>query len=390
MKKNTLFVAGALSIISTSSIAAPYVADARSQGMGNTGVVAADYLTAPLHNPAIGAMHRDNDDFGLLLPAIGANLNDQDESLSAVDDAQDAYDALEYYSYGGDYDNALANAQKLQASLNALSDSAPVTVNAGVTTVIAIPTNILSVNLFATGYVEMLVMPEVAAAPNDSDDLDAIISNYENSKVGLVAFSTAEVGLSFARKFDIAGQNFAFGVSPKVQHLLTYSQYVTMDSFDLDDYDSSEISETVFNMDIGALWHKDAYRVGLTVKDLFKQEIETEIGGLTYELAPKATLGIGYVGEYCTLTLDADLTKQKRFQELDGDDSQFVRVGIEGNAWGWAQLRAGYEIDLEDNLENSVTAGIGLSPFDVFSLDIAASYAGENQLGVAMNLAFTF
>ena len=76
------------------------------------------------------------------------------------------------------------------------------------------------------------------------------------------------------------------------------------------------------------------------------------------------TLGIGYVGDYVALSLDADLTKQKRFKELD-DDTQFIRVGIEGNAWGWAQLRAGYEVDLENNLDNSVTGGIGISPFDV-------------------------
>ncbi len=390
MKKNTLLAASALSIISTSSIAAPYVADARSQGMGNTGVVSADYLTAPLHNPAIGAMHRDHDDFGLLLPAVGANLYDQDESLSAIDDAQDAYDALERSVNQNDQASALAHAQKLQASLDAISGSSPVTVNAGVSAVVAIPTSALSVNLFTTGYVEMIVNPNVASSSEASQNLETIISNYENSEVGLIAFGTAEAGLAFSRKFEIGGQNFAFGISPKYQHLVTYSQNVTMDSFDLDNYDESEVSKSVFNMDMGALWHKDAYRVGLMVKDLFKQDIETEIGGYTYELSTRATLGFGYVSEYFTLSLDADLTKQTRFKELEGDDSQFVRVGIEGNAWGWAQLRAGYEVDLQDNLENAVTAGIGFSPFDAISLDIAGSYAGENQFGAAMNLAFTF
>ncbi len=145
MKKITLIAASVFSVISTSSIAAPYVADARSQGMGNTGVASADYLTAPLHNPAIGAMHRDHDDFGLLLPAIGANLYDKDESLSAIDDAQDAYDALEHSIDQNDQATALAHAQDLQASLDAISGSSPVTVNAGVSAVVAIPTSALSV-----------------------------------------------------------------------------------------------------------------------------------------------------------------------------------------------------------------------------------------------------
>ena len=52
------------------------------------------------------------------------------------------------------------------------------------------------------------------------------------------------------------------------------------------------------------------------------------------------------------------------------------------------QLRAGYEMDLEDTLDDSLTAGIGISPFDVVSLDLAGSYAGENQFGASLNLAF--
>jgi len=90
-----------------------------------------------------------------------------------------------------------------------------------------------------------------------------------------------------------------------------------------------------------------------------------------------------------TATVDWDLTTQKRFAGLD-DDTQFLRFGIEGNAWGWAQLRAGYEVDLEDTLDNSITAGLGISPGDLVSLDFAGNYAGDNQFGLSGNLAFTF
>jgi hypothetical protein len=72
------------------------------------------------------------------------------------------------------------------------------------------------------------------------------------------------------------------------------------------------------------------------------------------------------------------------------DDTQFLRFGVEGNAWGWAQLRAGYEMDLQDTLDNSITAGIGISPFDLISIDVAGAYTGENQMGASVDLAFTF
>ncbi|CSB39989.1 TraF protein [Vibrio cholerae] len=67
-----------------------------------------------------------------------------------------------------------------------------------------------------------------------------------------------------------------------------------------------------------------------------------------------------------------------------------MRFGVEGNAWGWAQLRAGYEVDLQNSLDNSVSVGLGVSPWDVVSLDLAGSYAGDNQFGLSANLAFTF
>ncbi|MFH4676383.1 conjugal transfer protein TraF [Vibrio diabolicus] len=375
MRKLTLAATGALFILSPHAFAAPYAADARSHGMGNTGVVSADYLTAPLHNPALGALYRENDDIGLLIPALGVNIHDEDEALSAVDDVQDLYDSIQGIP-------TPANEAELNRLLDQLDKSAPVVINGGLSLAIAIPTRYMSVNLFSAGYVEILAAPDISDSTNTAD-------RYLNSAVALAAFGSAEYGVALARAYTIGGQQFEFGITPKYQQLKTYTQRTTLDDFDIEDYDKSEVSKNTFNMDLGVAWYHNAFRAGLSLKDVFEQDIETKLGNYTYELTPQATLGIGYVGDYVALSLDADLTKQKRFKELD-DDTQFIRVGIEGNAWGWAQLRAGYEVDLENNLDNSVTGGIGISPFDVISVDLAGSYAGDNQFGAAANLAFTF
>lgn len=375
MRKLTLAATGALFILSPHAFAAPYAADARSHGMGNTGVVSADYLTAPLHNPALGALYRENDDIGLLIPALGVNIHDEDEALSAVDDVQDLYDSIQGIP-------TPANEAELNRLLDQLDKSAPVVINGGLSLAIAIPTRYMSVNLFSAGYVEILAAPDISDSTNTAD-------RYLNSAVDLAAFGSAEYGVALARAYTIGGQQCAFGITPKYQQLKTYTQRTTLDDFDIEDYDKSEVSKNTFNMDLGVAWYHNAFRAGLSLKDVFEQDIETKLGNYTYELTPQATLGIGYVGDYVALSLDADLTKQKRFKELD-DDTQFIRVGIEGNAWGWAQLRAGYEVDLENNLDNSVTGGIGISPFDVISVDLAGSYAGDNQFGAAANLAFTF
>ncbi|CSI22506.1 TraF protein [Vibrio cholerae] len=53
-------------------------------------------------------------------------------------------------------------------------------------------------------------------------------------------------------------------------------------------------------------------------------------------------------------------------------------------------MAMGYEVDLQNSLDNSVSVGLGVSPWDVVSLDLAGSYAGDNQFGLSANLAFTF
>lgn len=187
----------------------------------------------------------------------------------------------------------------------------------------------------------------------------------------------------------LGGHDVSLGISPKYQELRTYSDTVSVEDFDIEDYDKSETNEKAFNMDLGAVWNKDEWRVAFAVKDLFKQEIDTLNKTYTYELTPQATLGFAYSTRLFTAALDADLTSQTRYVGVD-DDTQFIRVGFEGNAWDWLQLRAGYQIDVENTLDNMVTAGLGVSPFDVVNFDFAGSYAGDNQFGASANVAVTF
>lgn len=354
---------------------ATFSTDARSMGMGNTGVVSADFLTAPFHNPALGAGYRAEDDFGLLIPAIGVTVHDADDGLATIEDAQDLYDSIGTSPTIGDL-------EQIDAYLDELSESKPVNVNGGVAFSISIPNRYASVNVFASGYIELLADARIGDESNSE-------VRYDNSEVALTGFGLAELGLALSKEYTLMGERFAFGASPKFQELRTYSDVSTLDDFDIDDYEDSEVSESAFNLDVGAVWYKNNWRVGLVAKNLIEQEIDTMYTGMTYKLNPIVTLGGGYVTDLFTVTVDADLTSQERFS-MDGDETQFVRTGLEFNAWGWAQIRAGYETDLEDNLDDSVTVGVGLSPWDVVSFDLAASYAGDNQFGASTNLAFTF
>lgn len=371
-----------LTLASTSAFSATWVADARGNAMGNTGVTTADFLLAPFYNPALTAVYRDEDDFGLLLPAINVSARDTDETLSTLDDMQDVIDSFED---GGSTDNT--QAAQINSYLTDLSDNSALNVSVGATSAIAMPIDMLSANIFARGYVEIAADTTIAA--DGGNTATAVEARYQASTVDFLAFGYSELGVALAKQFDVDGQKIALGLTPKVQKMVTYYQSVDAETAEIDDFDENEKSKSAFNFDLGAVWLVENYRLGVAVKDIISQTIDTYDGSNSYKLNPQVTLSAGYVSDYFTAAFDIDATKQERF-EGGADDTQFIRFGIEGNAWGWAQLRAGYEMDMKDTVDNSITAGIGISPGDVVSIDLAGTYAGENQFGAALNLAFTF
>ncbi|MGL4827963.1 MAG: conjugal transfer protein TraF [Vibrio sp.] len=381
--KSTLAVVTTMAI-SSSVCAANIVVDARGAGMGNTGVSTADYLLAPYYNPALTAVYRQKDSFGILLPSIGLRAEDTDESLTTIDDLQDSIEQFERLGIGAATQD---NVNQLNGYLDQLSDDKPLAVTAGIGLAVALPLKAVSLNFFTRGYAEVIAQANVADKTGDT--ATDVQNRYQNSDVDLTAFSYTEVGVAIAKQVVLSGQTVALGITPKVQQLRTYQDNASIKSFDLNDYDKSEVKDNAFNFDIGAVWLLEQYRIGMAVKDLFSKDIETFNNNNTYNLDTQVTVSGSYVSDFFVAAMDLDLTKQRRFNG-DKDDTQFLRFGVEGNAWEWAQLRGGYEVDLQSSLDDSVSLGLGISPGDFVSLDIAGSYAGSSQFGVAANLAFTF
>ncbi|CAM3539576.1 conjugal transfer protein TraF [Vibrio cholerae] len=381
--KSTLAVVMAMAF-SSSAFASNLLMDARGAGMGNTGVSTADYLLAPYYNPALTAVYRKNDSFGILLPSIGLRAEDKDESLKTIDDLQDSIEQFERAGVGA---ATQENVDQLNRYLDQLADDKPLAVTAGIGIAVALPLDAVSLNFFTRGYAEVIAKANVAAKSGNS--ANEVKTRYESSDVDLTAFGYTEVGLAVGKQVVLGGQTVALGVTPKVQQLRTYQDNASVKSFDLDDYDKSEVKDNAFNLDMGAVWLIDQYRVGIVAKDLFAKDIQTQNRNNTYKLDTQIAVSGSYVSDFFIAAVDLELTKQRRFNG-DNDDTQFMRFGVEGNAWGWAQLRAGYEVDLQNSLDNSVSVGLGVSPWDVVSLDLAGSYAGDNQFGLSANLAFTF
>ena len=215
----------------------------------------------------------------------------------------------------------------------------------------------------------------------------------------------SEFGVTLAKVFEAEGMRWSVGITPKSQELRVLNYVANAVDGDFDDItdDQYQASENGFNLDAGvaASW-ENGWDAGLAIKNLVKRDLDAPLTNgvqATYELSTVPTAGVSYRWGQLLFNADADLLAQKRFTDLSGtyasfdageDDLQMMALGAEWDLWQWAQLRAGYRHDLKDNLDDALSAGFGISPGDLFHLDLAGTYAGNNQFGGVIQTSLTF
>ncbi|NAZ93939.1 conjugal transfer protein TraF [Vibrio toranzoniae] len=382
MKKTTKLLAASIAFASLPLSAANYAIEARGDAMGGVGVVSANFLTAPFYNPALVAIYRRNDDMGMITPSFGGNYNDPNDMKSNIDSVIDA-----------------SNTADLDAALNRL-DGNQANVELGGVVAFALPNQFVAANLFAKAYTESFATPDVYTTGSDTDKV-------ELSTVEAVSIGVAEVGLSLAKYQTFMGQHISFGITPKIQRIYTYNYVASVNDYDLSDVRENSDGETAFNMDAGALWFFGPFRVGVAATNLISRDIETkdttrtltsstsgaahQVGGkYTYQLEPVYTVGAGIVSDYFTLSVDYDLNETEKFTSFD-DNEQMIRVGTEVDLLRQLKLRGGYYKNLAySDSEGTVTAGIGISPLNLFQLDLSANYTNENAMGASINFLASY
>lgn len=411
-----LSVAIGLSIATTSALASPQsFMSARSFAMGGTGVAVATPSSAPTDNPAMMAAdhHSWNDDFGLMLPSVNARAADEEETIDQVDDIQDTIDDFERAINNLNQSEAQGQAAKLRDQLQAF-DQDTARVNAGLGLSLAFPDSQLSVGVFANGNLTATVRGEYDE--NDDVILEAIengntlppagITDDLESRGKILASAVSEVGISFAREFQLAnGDVMQLGVSPKYINLQTFQYTETISGFEDDDFDGDQYQtdKSGFNLDIGAAYafgDEKQWNAGIVVKNLIPMELDSaasrpELGEevRTLELNPMATAGIAHKSDYHVVTAEIDLTKKEAFGYED--DTQWLALGAEFDAFRYAQLRVGVRHNLASNDDNDgieektqFTAGLGLNIVGV-RLDIGALFS-DADTGAALELGTAF
>ncbi|PMN72759.1 conjugal transfer protein TraF [Enterovibrio norvegicus] len=376
----------AIGLIITSLPAAAFgVSDSRSLAMGGTGVASSSYLMAPFHNPAQAVNYSGSDDFGFLL-SIGAGVHDGDDLYNKIDHFQDVDEALENMP-----DN-LALQDEWKQALRAI-DNGQLNVDTSIGLAAAIPNKHLSMNVFVQANVATIALSDVA-----EDDLqgqpnpDNMVSTVQGMMGG-----TVDAGITLARAIELPfeGQRLSVGATPKAQHIVAVNYKNTVSGFEEDEFDlgSEYQKKTVFNADFGVSYlPTDSITLGFAAKNIFAQELETNQSygsKATFLVEPKYTVGAAYSNGVVTIAADYDISKTRFFREVE-HETQFARVGVELNAWDWAQLRAGYSASMTDYASDTITAGIGFKPFGAFGFDLGAYYGEEeNQVGVSAQFVIT-
>ncbi|WP_278803030.1 conjugal transfer protein TraF [Marinobacter nauticus] len=417
MKANRLSklsLAIGLSVASTSALASPQAfMSARSFAMGGTGVAVAHPSAAPSANPAMMAaeQHGWADDFGLMLPSVNARAADEEEVIDQVDDIQDQIEQFEDLKFSNQAD-AQAKARQLVDNLEAF-DRDTMRANAGLGLGLAIPSNSLSFGFFANANLTATVRGELDE--NDLDLLNDIANGVRppattdldtelNSRGRILASAVAEAGISIAHSFMLSNGNaLQLGVSPKYVQLQTFQYTEEISDFEDDDFDSDEYEtdKSGFNLDIGAAYAfgaENQWNAGVVVKNLIPMELDSAQNHpteekYTLELNPMVTAGIAHKSDYHVITAEVDLTKKEAFGYED--DTQWLALGAEFDAWRYAQLRAGVRHNLASNDDNDgieedtqFTAGLGLNIIGV-RVDIGALYSSAD-VGAALELGTSF
>lgn len=379
----------------TPSASATVFADARAGGMGGVGVASGDFTRAS-QNPALLTRFKEGEDFYFQL-GIGALARDYDEAIDDIDALQANLDRFETLINSGDPNaapEALALKDEIVGQLENLDQTNP-EANGGALLGFFVPSKNLgfglSLNAFLVGnglinYIqedEQLLNDALAGAPFDQNDIQ---SNADVQAVGIT-----EVALSFAREFQSPwlGQ-FSVGVAPKMQRLDTYYYNATVSNFDEDDITSDDnlTDQTEFNLDVGFQGSYGPWQYGLVGRNLISQSLRNT-NNQDLELKPTVIGAVAFQQGGFTAALDLDLIKDESFVALSAA-RQWARFGVEYDFGGHAQLRAGYRHDLEGNFDDVLSLGLGISPGDVFTLDLAGQFGDDDERGAVVQLGLKF
>ena len=388
--KNKIFSAIVLFVLSQSVCAIPFTFEGRSLGMGGVSVATADLATAAWANPAMLTNQRPGDDFSLLI-GVGGMLRDDDDLVSDIEDFQDADERRQAGGSPGDseYDKALSD---MQAIISGLEGKIIAPEVSGVAAMgMAFDSFAMAVSIRGD-VIGGGTVTELSTNPAEAIDENFNILNIE----GVMA---TEVGVSFAKDFNISNKKVSIGIKPKLVDLevFTYREPILNASTGFDNINKEDTQfhlGTFTTFDLGvAVDLSRSWRVGLNIRNLLTDKFDVK--GQTLNFDTEARIGVSYRNRLLTVAVDYDLIENEPLlanPSFNGLKTQYIAVGAEFNAFDFAQLRVGASKNLAGGVSSGAkdaTYAAGIGFWLGFNLDVAATFRA-NSIGGFVQTGFRF
>jgi len=407
-----------LILVPIMAVALPSYAEsftAKRVGQGFTGLT--QDFTSSLSNPALLTKFDKDDDvfFSLNFGVMAADKYDVIDTAEDISDNLDRLvddlDNIQHQNLQspvqvqGAYNDLNQQVDNIISDLNSI-DEKTVKIRNGINLQILIPNKHLSFGLFTSQYGR--IGGSVDYNENDEIKLDQAVTNCLNPASTLtckldlntldsaslaVGYSVAEVG--FMAAYPVVkhvNYDLSVGAKVKYQRIDIYYNRALISDFDDDDFDITSDEHTTdksgANVDLGFYVNWGAERqwhAALVTNNLMEKTVHHTVQDITLNLESNATLGLSYQNKWLSLATEIDLTDREHFSSLA--PSKYAGVGAEFRFYQHVQFRLGYRADLNDVDDDIYTAGIGISPWDVFAIDIAAFTGDNDTLGAALQLS---
>lgn len=346
MKFKQILVITTLTSLSTATLAAPFaIYDARSAGMGGTGVASAHISSAPFYNPAMLAAQRAEEDFSLL---VGAGVSAQDNNQLLKD--LEAFDTA--------YTNS--DAAAAQSAINSATGK--------------------QLSVQGAGYLAAgAAFEKWSFAGSHNSYVQANIGISEqvpvlDSELVFTGVEVEETGISIARSFG----NLSIGITPKNQDVISYDAQALIannsevaDIVDVATTTGKKEHGSTTNIDVGLVYKvTENWKVGAIYRNALSENYTTVLGKKV-TIEPQTRVGIAYTGDIVTLSADYDLEENAPIVTA-GEKSQYLNAGVEIDLFDFLQLRGGMSTNTANSAAKEVySVGLGFSIFAV-QIDVAA------------------
>lgn len=378
MKKTLLSIA----LMSASLAASAVELHGSLSGMSNAGYATGNYSEGVLLNPSLAAAYNpDKDDFALLLSA-GALVSDQDDFIDRADELVDLIDEIDAAS-----ELTLADAEELKTRLLDI-DGDNAAVNIGANLVVAIPNDIASLALIVNSRGSVALTPNLAesdialidaAIGGDFDPTDPI-GGLKSTISGKGAIVT-DLGVAFAKAYQLNnGNHLLVGVTPKKTEVESIIYSSNVGDFDEDDFDAEDYTrtESATNVDLGVTYLSGNYRYALVANNLQENTFKTVDPLETVTIERQLISSVGYVNGLFKAEAAVDLNSVAALGR--SGETQLLRAGLEYSAWDWLRVRAGFQQDMKNTVEDSYSLGLGVGAFN-----LAYITGSENTEGFALS-----